>query len=124
MSTTINGLNLRAKFGRSMWAVPEPFGPDGWRMLSFDQGSSVIVTTFDWTDGVVYHHASIARQSMPSFEDLVTLHLAVWGVHGYAYQMFVPQSSHVNIHPHALHLWGRADGAPVLPDFGAGLGSI
>jgi hypothetical protein len=32
--------------------------------------------------------------------------------------VFAPPSEHVNIHDHALHLWGRLDGARVLPDFG------
>lgn len=128
MATTINGLRLRQVFGRKEWQVPEPFGPDGWRMFSVDGKSSVIVTVivtaFDWQQGVEYAHASIARQTMPSYEDLVTLHQAVWGDTGYAYQMFVPRESHVNIHSHALHLWGRADGAPLLPDFGAAFRSI
>jgi hypothetical protein len=49
---------------------------------------------------------------------LVMLHLGVFGRRRWAYQVFVPESEHVNIHPHALHLWGRADGTNALPNFG------
>jgi len=41
----------------------------------------------------------------------------VWPA-GYAYQVFAPPSQHVNIHPYALHLWGKVDGSPTLPEFG------
>ena len=44
------------------------------------------------------------------------MHRAVFP--GYAYQVFAPPESHVNIHGNALHLWGRADGKPILPEFG------
>lgn len=125
MATSINALRLRAIFGRDAWLVPTPFGADGWRMVAKDRTSSVIVTCFDWDDGLEYVHASIAHNnSVPTYEDLVLLHTAVWGKGGYAYQMFVPRASHVNIHEHALHLWGRRDGKAILPDFGAVLGSI
>jgi hypothetical protein len=43
--------------------------------------------------------------------------------HGWSYQVFAPPSQHVNIHEHALHLWGRVDGTNVLPSFGV-LGTI
>ena len=38
---------------------------------------------------------------------------------GFAYQVFAPPTRHVNIHEHALHLWGRVDGKSITPDFGA-----
>lgn len=125
MATTVNALRVRQVFGRKKWQVPEPFGPDGWRMVNFECNASVIVSSFDWEDGNEYTHASIAHNhQMPSYEDLVLLHEAVWGLTGYAYQMFVPLETHVNIHAHALHLWGRSDGTSLLPDFGFALGSI
>lgn len=55
---------------------------------------------------------------MPTYDDLVMLHRAVFGLDSYAYQVFAPQRQHVNIHNFALHLWGRADGRAVLPEFG------
>lgn len=54
---------------------------------------------------------------MPTYDDLCLLHRAVFK-DGYAYQVFAPPSRHVNIHQYALHLWGRSDGKPVLPEFG------
>lgn len=75
-------------------------------------------------DDTEWTHASISRRSaMPTYDDLVDLHRAVWGESGWAYQVFAPPEHHVNIHEHCLHLWGRADGARVLPNFGR-FGSI
>jgi hypothetical protein len=93
------------------------FGPDG-IIGQAPAGRSVIATVASH-DGVEWIHTSVARTDrLPSYHDLTGLHAAVWG-DGYAYQMFVPASRHVNIHGFALHLWGRADGRNVLPDFGA-----
>lgn len=98
------------------WAVTE-FGPDGARAVAPDGRSSVIVTRAD-QDDVEWCHASVAGVDyLPAYADLVWLHQLVFGS-GYAYQCFVPPSDHVNIHPYALHLWGRADGEPALPRFG------
>ena len=118
MSHTINGLRLRSTFGRADWLVPDPFGPDGWRMIRRDGTGSVIVTAFPHHDGTEWIHASIAGDDMPTYDDLCTLHAAVWGTTGWSYQAFAPSSDHVNIHQHALHLWGRADGHAVMPNFG------
>jgi hypothetical protein len=119
MTATVDGLRLRRIMGRKVWGVPEPFGPDGWRMVSLGGRGSVIVTTSDVPgDPYEWTHASIAYQTVvPTYEELCRLKEAVWGDDGYAYQVFVPVSEHVNIHEFALHLWGRADGAPVLPEF-------
>jgi hypothetical protein len=76
-------------------------------------------------------HASVVKwegkrggkQLMPDYEDLVLLHRAIFGRRRFAYQVFAPIAVHVNIHPMALHLWGRSDGVNMLPDFGIG-GSI
>lgn len=95
----------------------EPFGPDGARAVHLGHTYSVIVSRADF-DGVEWCHASIARpDKMPTYLDLVDLHRWAFG-DSYAYQCFVPPSDHVNMHAHALHLWGRADGARALPDFG------
>lgn len=84
-----------------------------------DSGSRVIVSVARFEDGVEWAHASISRRAeLPAYEDLVTLHRAVWGEEGWAFQVFAPPSAHVNIHPYALHLWGRLDGQRVHPDFG------
>jgi hypothetical protein len=105
---------LRAAFpGR--WTL-HAFGPDGIALSQY--GVTIIVTRADHDGFGEWLHASIARhERLPSYMDLTRLHRAVWP-EGFAYQVFASLGRHVSIHKHALHLWGRADGANVLPDFG------
>ncbi len=114
---SINILAVRKVLGRAEWLPPQPLGRDGWSMVRADGAASVIVSS-GVLDGTTWIHASVAghREQMPSYLDLVLLHAAVFGA-GYAYQVFAPPARHVNLHQYALHLWGRADGQPVLPDF-------
>jgi hypothetical protein len=103
----------------------QPFGPSG-LAVSFqrrDRQRGSIIITQARHDGTEWLHASIALDTMPTYADLVLLHRAVFGRRRYAYQVFAPVDQHVNIHEHALHLFGRADGRPVLPEFSEG-GSI
>lgn len=118
MSRSLDPLAVRRRLGRARWSAPMPFGPDGWayRAVSVDGRQRSIIISCAEHDGVAWVHASIAGDTLPSYADLVELHRAVFG-DGYAYQCFVPASAHVNIHPNALHLWGRLDGKPVLPEF-------
>lgn len=111
------------------WAVEtaDGFGPSGLTLTVTAGGrrGSVVVTQADRDDGEEWLHASVAwADSVPTYEDLTTLHRAVFGRRRWAYQVFAPETEHVNIHEHALHLFGRADGAPALPDFTHGTGSI
>lgn len=104
----------------------EQFGPAGERLTiaSDEDTGSVIVTQADH-DGVEFLHASIAWANHdPSYADLAGLHRAVFGRRRWAYQMFAPSSEHVNIHSHALHLWGRVDGKPWMPNLAEGRGSV
>lgn len=123
MSTSFAPLEIRRRLGRDNWSTPEPFGPDGWWLTRLDGARQIIVSAADY-DGTEWVHASIASESeMPTYDDLCLMHRAVFV--GHAYQCFVPPKQHVNIHQHALHLWGRLDGEPVLPEFGVlGGGSI
>ena len=103
------------------------FGPCGVAIRLYSAAAvctgSVIVTQADH-DGAEWIHASIARERfMPSYDELCCLKQGVFGPDRFAYQVFPPASQHVNIHERALHLWGRADGKPALPEFGAS-GSI
>lgn len=126
MTTSIHALNIRRDLpgGRAKWRPPQPFGPDGWRLTHTSGHRSVIVTCAPALDGQEWVHASLADASdMPSYDDLKALHRAVFSA-GWAYQVFAPPSEHVNIHEHALHLFGRLDGEPALPDFTRGTGSI
>lgn len=119
MSTNLDALAIRSALGRKVWGVPVPFGDDGWLLRRLDDSQSIIVTVAPW-DGVEWVHASIAgAETLPTYEDLRALHAAIWQGNGYAYQVFAPDVAHINIHEHALHLWGRLDGKGVLPDFGA-----
>jgi hypothetical protein len=69
-------------------------------------------------------HASMTgAEDVPTYAELGILRQAVYG-DGWAYQVFAPADQHVNIHQRALHLFGRLDGKPALPDFTFGSGSI
>jgi hypothetical protein len=119
VSSHVDGLVLRRIMGRDEWEPPEPFGPDGWMMRHRVDGT-LIATCAEADDGVEWVHASIAFTDRdPTYLDLKRLHRAVfWRGEGFAYQVFLTGPEHVNIHEHALHLWGRLDGQPVLPRFG------
>jgi len=119
VTTSIDILGVRKVLGgRDLWLPPQELGPDGWTLVNRDRTSSVVVTCADW-DGVDWLHASIAHADRdPTYTELAQLHLAVWQGRGFAYQVFAPANRHVNIHEHALHLWGRLDGSNTLPDFG------
>lgn len=121
MATTVDGLRLRKVLGRDDWLAPKPFGLDGWSLLSREPGASIIVSVGPvgfGPDQREWIHASISRDDrMPSYDDLALLHRAVFR-DGWAYQVFAPSEHHVNLHAHALHLWGLVDGSAVLPNFG------
>lgn len=122
-ATSFRPLEIRRRLGRGDWSTPTPFGPDGWRYVELAGRSSVIVSCAP-CDGDDWVHASIARPDrMPDYADLTLLHAAVFG-DGWAYQVFAPPSDHVNIHERALHLFGKLDGSPALPDFTYGNRSI
>lgn len=119
----INALDIRRKLGRSTWKAPIPWGADTWAFQRRDHSASVLVSVAHYDDAE-WIHASIAHpDEMPTYDDLKALQVAVFG-DGWAYQVFAPPAEHVNIHSFALHLFGRLDGAAVLPDFTEGTGSI
>lgn len=101
---------------------PVAWADDTWIFDSPAAGKRVIVSLDldSDPDGHWWIHASISYRLLsrvPSYGDLKQLHAAVFG-EGFAYQCFVPPAKHVNIRSNALHLFGRYDGANVLPDFG------
>lgn len=123
MATNLHPLQIRRVLGRGNWSTPAPFGSDGWKFVNLDGEASVIVSVAPH-DGDEWIHASLAwARRMPDYADLKLLHAAVFA-DGWAYQVFAPPSDHVNIHQFALHLWGKLDGSPALPDFTHGSGSI
>jgi hypothetical protein len=124
MASNIDALRIRRALGSSDWLPPMPYGPDGWAFQHRQEPSSVLVSCDVMGDGAVWVHASMTRDGeVPSYGDLKLLHRAVFG-DGWSYQVFTPPSDHVNIHEFALHLFGRLDGEPALPDFTQGSGSI
>jgi hypothetical protein len=121
MTSQLRVLDIRRKLGRDRWSAASQLGPDSWAFISKNEPGSIIVSVAPHADGVEWVHASIAWQTyMPTYADLSRMHAAVYGA-GWAYQVFAPRSSHVNLHEFALHLWGRLDGAAALPDFTEGL---
>jgi hypothetical protein len=93
------------------------YGPYGFSIMI--RRGSISVSQTDH-DGVEWLHASLAREDrMPDYADLTVLKAAVFGDKREAYQIFPPADRHISIHDRALHLWGKADGSRVLPDFGA-----
>lgn len=108
------------------------FGPCGFMLrvvTDKNEHGSIIVTQADYPEeeGVDWLHVSLAYATRPpTYAELVLLHRAMFGRHRYAYQVFAPDSFHVNVHPNALHLWGRVDGRPELPmaPLVASLGSV
>lgn len=146
MTTTINILGIRGRLGPKIWGTPVQFGPDGWAMDMREEvapwmvvetlggdgetfgvhepvRSRIIITSAANPDpafegDMMWIHASMSRSDqVPTYEDMQRLHRAVWP-QGWAYQLFAPEHEHVNIHENALHLFGRPDGRPELPNFG------
>lgn len=141
MTGHIDALRLRAVMGRDAYLPPTEYPPDGWRLIHRDGDGTVLVSCADYgADDLLLTgptgaalaaellrttplrriwitHASMTRRGrVPSYDDLCRLHRAVWGDTGWSYQVFAPPAAHVNIHEHALHLWGRLDGEPLMPD--------
>lgn len=84
MTTSFDILAIRRSLGRDLWGLPEPFGPDGWLMNSTGKYASeqgrIIITSGPAPDSDEdWWHASISRPTMPTYDDLVKLHRAVWG---------------------------------------------
>lgn len=128
----VNPLHLRRAMGRKTWGAPMLFGPCGWKMSTLDPAAvgTIVVSVSELPDAhdsgdfTDWCHASMSwADRVPTYDELVLLKAAVWGDDGEAYQVHPRAVRHVNLHEYALHLWGRADGRPVLPDFGR-LGTI
>lgn len=124
---SIDALQLRKRMGRDRWHAPEPWGPTGWMMISKPDPeepklSSVIVSfiidTIGARGGDWVHASRTGPGRLPTYAEMCELHKVIWGDHGYSYEMHVPTDQHVNFHQYALHTWGRADGSPILPEFG------
>jgi hypothetical protein len=115
----INAEVIRYRLGPQYWKTPEPYGEDSW--VIYGPGRKIIVSVDNYSDPETpWIHASISYDQdwrIPSYSDLKQMHAAVFG-DGHAYQCFVPPGDHINITGNVLHLFGRLDGQPVLPNFG------
>lgn len=126
MATSFDPLAIRRAMNRAgdRWLAPRPHGEDGWSFVTPDRRRSLIVSCAPALDDIEWVHASMTGDhSVPTYAELKLLHRAIFG-NGWAYQVFAPAAEHVNIHGDALHLFGRLDGKPALPDFTFGTGSI
>lgn len=125
MTTSFDPLKIRRRLGLETWGQPRPYGPDGWVFLNKAETGDVIITCAErdlddrpggLSQVVEFVHASMAFADRdPTYLEIAAMHQAVWPG-GYAYMVFAPSPVHVNIHEHALHLWGRLDGRPMLPE--------
>lgn len=120
--SNIDALQIRQVLGRHHWSVPAQFGADGWELHRTDE-AHMIVTCAPYGDTEWIHASMSLPDRVPTYQELKRLHRAVFG-DGWSYQVFAPPNDHINLHEHCLHLWGRLDGKPVLPDFSCGTGMI
>lgn len=107
--------------------------PRDWRIVrNCDEGAiyfradrlKVIMSCAQERDERVWLHVSLSRPDrMPTYDDMAEVKRVFIGPDKTAYQLFVPDTDHVNLHSHCLHLWSCLDG-PVTPDFTRGTGSI
>ena len=112
--------------------------PNGWTLIEMGLDGAayrraslqVIASAAQESDGYEWIHVSATQRfgknkfALPSWDDLKEIKNAFIGEQRYAYIVFPDSQHYVNIHPHVLHLWARADGANVLPDFTRGGESI
>lgn len=104
------------------WTVVE-VECDGAQWVNIKRGISVIASISTY-DGKVWLHVSLNRdRAMLRYEDMAYVKRHWVGPHRKAIQVFAPESEHVNIRQHCLHLWACLDGDP-LPDFTMGTGAI
>lgn len=121
----VKAMHERFTADGSRWDKPKPVVLGGIESADTWEFKGVGVRVFvsydpDSEPGVPWVHASTAYRDpmrMPSYSDLKRMHHGVFG-DGHAYQVFAPAAEHINITSNVLHLWGKFDGSPVLPNFG------
>ena len=98
---------------------------------SLDQRSiQVIYTVQRYDDGRIWVHVSACGRSgssnffLPSWDEMKRVKNDFIGEDKWAYQVFPSAKDYINQHPCVLHLFALMDGAPALPDFTWGLGTL
>lgn len=99
---------------------------DGAKWVNRSLGLAVIESLAVEADGKTWHHVSVSRRSKtPNWGDMCLAHRLFIGDDIAAYQVHVPKSRWISIHPFCLHLWACVDEpSGVLPDFARGGKSI
>ena len=93
-------------------------------------GIQVLASVQYYPDGEVWIHVSACRRTgrkdfeLLTYEELARVKNDFIGKDQWAYQVFAPESDHINHHAAVLHLWARLDGKMALPDFSWGIGTI
>jgi len=117
--------DARSEIGQGPSGIPYP--PEDWRFLDYwgvghafqhSNGLRVIIDCSRKEDDKFWVHVSLSRKSWtPTYDDLRMVKRDFLGDR-YAYQVFPPEETFVNIHNHCLHLWSLAEGdGQVLPEF-------
>lgn len=115
-----------------VWSVLPARAPYGWRylqrgadgLLALAASGVRVIASGDRFDGERWLHVSVSRPAgLPSYADLVQVKRTFIGDERYAYQVFAPVSTHVNI-AEVLHLWASLDRPCPLPDFTHGFETI
>jgi len=111
--------------------------PKGWKKLrhsvpfqhafSDPSGELIVITSppIEYPDAAgTWGHISMSRKDQnPSYDDMCLVKRLFVGRRRSAIQVFPSEDEHVNIHPHCLHLWWRADGRS-HPDLTMGMGVV
>lgn len=117
------------------WGLMPPRGhwrSMGWRWADWTGGNAMWrhpsgllagLSASTERDGNRWLHLSVSHaERLPSYDELAEARRAFIGGR-LAYQIFAPESEHVNIHPNCLHMWAPVDHRP-LPDFRNSMGDL
>jgi len=113
------------------WTLLAP-GADGQAWGGRIRGQPLIVIWSAATedDGLVWLHASAVAgprraPRLPTYDEMAMVKRLFCGTHRPALSVWPRESEHVNLHPHALHVWAPFDATTwPLPRFDAHTGSI
>ncbi len=76
-----------------------------------------VIYSFENHDEKKWIHVSCSRKTrVPSYDDMCYVKRLFLGEDSKAIMVFAPKETHVNIHPHCLHLYAPIDHDP-LPEF-------
>jgi hypothetical protein len=94
-------------------------GGDGEHWMAEQWRLSMIWSLSLEDDGNIWLHASLAHgKRLPERPEMGRVKDWVFGPARWAYEVWPPEAAYVNLRE-VLHLWGRLDGSPVLPEFSA-----